>query len=137
MQGGRIVLEQHVHRGRVPLRRSPHQRGLPALPFELRLEALDEPAAAKLEHAVGIRSHVLDAGLRAFQLRRGDKLQRARDLPRVADRPDATLDVLDGGHGYETRLASSFTSKLCWSFSISASSFSMISSMERSPDRAR
>ena len=52
----------------------------------------------ELEHAVGVGPHVLDARLRAPQLRRRDELQRACDLPRVADRSDPPLDVLDGGH---------------------------------------
>ena len=86
----------------------------------------------QLEHAVRVRTHVLDARLRSLELRRGDELERARDLPGVPDRSDPPLDVLDGGHGQPTSESVSSTWKDCWTFLISASSFAA-SSSGRSP----
>ncbi len=56
-------------------------------------------AGHQLQHPVGVWPHRLDPRLCLPQLRGGDELHRAGDLPRVANGADPALDVLDGGHG--------------------------------------
>ena len=57
-------------------------------------------ARHQLEHAVRVRPHASMRCCARRSLRRGDELQRARDLPRVPDRADAAPDVLNSVSGH-------------------------------------
>src|SRR5207237_5845238 len=87
-------------------------------------------AGHQRQHAVGVGAHRLDPRLRLAELRRGDELHRARDLPRVRDGADPPPDVRDGG--YETSASSRWTLKVWANFLSAASSFAVVSSA-RSP----
>ena len=67
-------------------RQRPHRRG----------SATD--AGDEIAHRVGVRAHRLDPRLGPPQLRGGDELERAGDLPRVGDGLDPPLEILDRRH---------------------------------------
>ena len=60
----------------------------------------------QLHHPVGIRPHRLDPRLRTPEPRGCHQLHGFGDLPRVADRPDSPLQVLDRGHAVSLSLVS-------------------------------